>query len=388
MKKIILFGALAGVVGFYACKKDDKTVTVTNTVHDTTVVNIFASGKVNADVLTAGLKVAYATPVADSVLPAASTNASAPVLDTTYNRVYNVVKSRYLTIYPPNVAGYVAGYYVQIVGAKSYFKVDYTQANGLRKAARQARLASVSKAAGDARISTKNLSGTRGTGDGYIDSTIVFKLPASINGDTFYVKYAAYDTLNRVSRSITSMVIILPEGSDALTDSLTGTWRYNAYKEYSNGQFTSDWQIDTGNVSSYQYYNCNKGMLIAADVETMYYLPYNTYSFTWQYTLGKYNMTQQRRYLYKYLDLNNSSCSNYIYLVNYDYNGLNTGGFSYDRSSKKLTLVYDDNGTASNVNLSYDTYYLSEINDSTLILSGTGESGDDNYKELYKFIKQ
>src|SRR6186713_2870048 len=109
MKKILFFGALVGTVTFYACKKGE-TITVTNTVHDTTTntIKVFASGKINGDSLSSDINVAYGARISDSTFPAASTDASAPVLDTTYSRTYTVIPSRYLTVYPPNVAGYVA----------------------------------------------------------------------------------------------------------------------------------------------------------------------------------------------------------------------------------------------------------------------------------------
>ena len=348
MKKILLFSALAGTMVFYACKKDGTTTTITNNVHDTTTLTVFASGKVNGETLSNGINVGYGTRVSDSVLPAASTDASAPVLDPTYNKQYSVVKSRYLTIYPPNVSGNVAGYYVQIVGAKTYFKIDYTQAKGVRKAAKQARVA-------------KNNGAARGDGDGFIDSSIVLKLPATFNGDTFYVKYAAFDTANRVSNAITAFVKVLPEGTDSFTDSLSGSWLYSSYRDYTNGTYNSDWQIDTGN-ASYQYYTCNNGLLSAADAETDIYLPYSAYSYTWMYTFAKYGMIESYSNTGKYLDTEASTCSNYVYGINYNYSGQTAGGISYDRVSKKITFIYENSG--SNINLNYDTYNLSALTDS------------------------
>jgi hypothetical protein len=389
MKKVLLFSAIAGMVTFYACKKGD-TVTVTKDVHDTTTntVTVFASGKINGDSLSTGINVAYGTRISDSTLPAASTDAAAPVLDTTYNKVYKVVKSRYLTIYPPNVSGFVSGYYVQIVGAKSYFKIDYPAAEGFRKAARKAELARLSKET-NGRESTKPVNTARGTGEGYIDSTIVFKLPASVNGDTFYIKYAAYDESNRVSKPVTAMVVFLPSASAGLTDSLTGNWRYMYHSDYYNGVVDDDWSVDTG-YSYNSYYNCTDNKLTGAESETEYYIPYYIRSYNRGYTLGKYSMTYFYRTSRQYINLDLSSCSNPVYDLGNVSQYQDNGGYSYDARSKKITFITDGNGEGySNIDLSYNTYYLSSLTDSTMILSAQGgESADDNYTDLYKYIKQ
>ncbi|WPV68173.1 hypothetical protein [Chitinophaga sp. LS1] len=369
MKKIILSGVLASVVAFYACTKEGTTTTITNTVHDTTIVTTYASGIANADTLTAGLKVAYGSSVTGT-FPAASADASAPVLDSLYNKTYTVIKSRYLIIYPPNVSGNVAGYYVQIAGAASYFKIDYTQAYGLRKAAKQARAAATK---------TPN---ARGIGDGYIDSTIVFKLPATINGDTFYVKYAAYDTLGRVSDAITATVLVLPEGSDKWTDSLTGTWNYYGHNYYYNGSWEyTDYQVDT--LYNYnQNFDCNNDQLSFGSTLT---IPYYKNIYHSSYSFDNYSFTYSYSNNYGYLDMNTSTCSNYVYNLNYSADS-EEGGFSYDPATKKFTVIYDG---SSNVDISYDSYHLAELTDKYMILSYKESDNDYNGTiDYYKYIKQ
>jgi hypothetical protein len=386
MKKVLLFSALAGMVTFYSCKKDDKTVTVTNNVHDTltNTVTVFSHGMINGDSLSTGINVAYGTRVSDSILPAASADANAPVLDTSYSKIYSAVRGRYVTVYPPNVAGYVAGYYVQIVGAKSYFKIDFPAAEGARKAAREAKLARLSKAT-NGRLSTKNAYSARGIGDGAIDSTLVLKLPASVNGDTFYIKYAAYDLSNRVSKPVTAMVVILPEGSDAMTDSLTGTWTYVSYRNYENGVFQNDWTIDTLRKESYSYYSCEDNSLIRNDVDTTYNIPYYISHSTWQYKLGKYSMEYYSSYDQTNFDQENSSCSNFVYNLGYNYEDSNNGGYSYDPRTKIITFINDGN---SNLDLNYDSYKLVELTNSTLVVAYSGgDSADDNVTYFYKFHK-
>lgn len=379
MKKALLLSALAGTVALYSCSKEGKTTTVTNTVHDTTktTVTIFASGKINADTLTEGINLIYGSKIVDATFPAASTDAAAPVLDTDYLRTYSVIRSRFLTIYPPNVSGYVAGYYVQIVGAKTYFKVDFPEAESTRRAARNA----------NSRQSSDDNATSRGYGEGYIDSTLVFKLPSSVRGDTFYIKYAAYDESNRVSRPVTAMVVLLPTGNAAMTDSLKGTWKYYSYtsnEASNNGRVFRDWTVDTG-YSYSRYYDCNGTTLSVAEQETPYYLAYRKYSNKWEYNLSQYSMVEHRTNTRRDIDLSISSCDAPVYYLRYDNIYDYPGGYSYEAASKKITFIRDNN---SNLNLDYSTYYLFELTDTTMILSDTDKEGsDDNSTILYKFIK-
>ena len=399
MKKVLLFGAIAGMVTMYACKKD--TVTVTNTVHDTTkttiiktdTVTVFASGKINADTLTTGINLAYSAGITGE-FPAASTDAAAPVLDSTYKRNYRVIRSRYLTVYPPNVSGFVQGYYVQIVGAKSYFKVDYPAAEVERKAARQAKAARLAKA-GNGRQSVKDLSNSRGNGEGFIDSALVFKLPASVHGDTFYIKYAAYDQQNRVSTPVTAMVIILPAGNAEFTQSLNGSWLKYEYRSIRNGVVqeggeerigarddNGGWSVDTGNAYS-TYFTCSNDKLDYGNSNAPYFYLYATSSNKETYTFSQYALSLHTRSVSKNWDRNLSTCSGIVFNIS-DYSSDSNGGYSYDAASQKITFIWDGS------NLEYDTYNVISVANSEIILSSSNndDEDDDNYVRQYKYIKQ
>jgi hypothetical protein len=374
MKKILLFGAVSCVMAFYACKKDDKIITVTNTVHD----SIYASGQVNGETLSNGIKVGYGSKVADSALPAASTNANAPVLDSLYNPVYTVISGGYLTIAPANVSGNVAGYYVKIAGSKSYYKIDYTAAMGLRKAAR----AAAARTAG-----TVNQSG-RGNGDGNIDSVIVIKLPATITGDSFYVKYAAYDTLKRVSNTITALVVVRPTVPSSLLDTLAGTWLYQDYRYYSLGEY-SDWQANTTYTYNAWMY-CNNGVLTQGyNGSTSYVMAYDSISSSQYITFGKSaaSCSELDVEKHKTLSYSQSSCSNYVFVPGEVDSTLNNyAGISYDAQTKRLTLIYNTN---SNVDVDYDTYYLSFTDKNTLILASSYSDEDGTNRVSYsRFIRK
>lgn len=331
MRKLLIIVGLL-FIAFIACKKEaDETVIVN--VHDT--IHVVGTTLVNPDTLSAGIKVAHGIRVTGS-FPAASADATAPVLDTLYQKTYSVVRSRYLIIYPPNMSGNIKGYYVQIKGASSYFKVDYTQAYNMR-----------------------------GNGTGFVDSTILIKLPATIRGDTFYVKYAAYDSLNKVSAAVTGRVLVLPEGSDAQIDSLAHNWRFLATRYYANGFYTSDWVTDTGSVEGYTYFKCYQNFLYNGTAEDHdYYLPTTIYYKRTYMNLGRFTYNYTSTSGDKSLQRN--SCSNISYD---DYGGFSfskSGSYVFDPIGRKFLIVYED--TNSNIALNYETYVVSELTDSTLIL--------------------
>lgn len=242
MKRILLLGTVACAVSLYSCKKDKEVIEKEKVV--------YPSGMINADSLTAGLSVGYASKVADSTFPAASTVAGAPKLDSLYSGAYFALRGGLLTIYPANVSGFVQGYYVQIVGAHAYFKIDYPAAEEKRKA--------------NARLAQQGPAGSRGRGEGFIDSTIAISLPAAIKGDTFYVKYAAYDKDNRVSQPVTAVVVIKDAISSSIVDSLKGTWRRLGYASYQYNQ-VGDYRIDTSGNGNMNYFNCVSDKLEYSD---------------------------------------------------------------------------------------------------------------------------
>jgi hypothetical protein len=372
MKKALFLGVVASAIGLYACKKDGTTTTITNTVRDTTIINQFASGVVNADTLMSGIKVAHGASVS-SEFPASSTAAAAPELDTLYKKTYTVVQSRFLAIYPPVVSGNISGYYVQIAGAKSHFKVDYTQAYGWRK-----------------RVTPDG----RESAEGYIDSSIVIKLPTTIKGDTFYVKYAAYDDQNRVSKAITATVLVLPEADDEFTSKATGKWQYYSTNYVKDNVWSyENYLVDTGGIST-AHFTCNNNLLNANPDGELEVTSQNTTRYR-LFTIGKYSYTDEQYYKSLTLDITSSTCSDYVY-TKYENTSLRTsGGYSYDPESKRVTFVVEESGMTrsgdqSNINLYTETYKLVEITATYLVLAETAIHNDDyNYGlQYFRYNKQ
>jgi hypothetical protein len=365
MKRILLAGTIACTVGLLSCTKE-KTVTVTNTVHDTTTLTIWPSGQINGDSLSAGLKLAYSATVNNATFPAASTSADAPALDSLFDRTYTASKGGLLTIYPANTRGYVKGYYVQIVGAKSYFNVDLSLANSLRKKRAEARAA---------KTHSKDHA-VRGNGEGYVDGILAFEIPASLNGDTFYVKYAAYDQENRVSNSTIATVVLLPSVSNAIVDSLKGTWDYKGYKNYSYGQLNESWTPPYSYEYNYNTYSCTDNVL-TQDPSGSYYLPYYKRNDYTTFTFNGSQVSYSYRYIYSDLNLSLSTCSDTVYNENEESYSYTTLGYTFDAKSRKITIYYSDDDD-SNLDIFTETYRISSLSAKELILFYYSDDDDSD----------
>lgn len=341
MKQALFVCAVIGVIGLYACKKEEKTVTVTETIHDTITNPIWFNGKVDPDTLSAGIKVGYGTRVA-AAFPAATTAAGSPELDTLYNRTYQVIAGQYLFIYPPAIDGYIAGYYVQIAGATSYFKVAYPTP-------------------------------TARTVSGFADATIAIELPKEIKGDTFAVKYAAYDEQGRVSAPVTGLVRILPQGNTAFEAALNGTWTYYGRRYYKSTTFTDEWRIDTILPFTQKYYTCTGTTLTESTTVTDLQLTEEGFRNLITFSFDKYAFTREAVIDRRTLDVANSTCSSFAYnYADAGGGGSETGGYYYDKDARKLTLIL--NSQTSNIDFDYETYTVLEMGEHRLVL---GLGGDD-----------
>lgn len=366
MKKIILFSAVACSMAFYACKKDSKT--------DTTPTTNEPSPAIDPVALSAAVKIGYATSVTGEI-PAATTDGPTLLKDGYENRTYYAISNRYVVIYPQSGNGFVAGYYVKINGAQTYFKVDYKAAAGARK------------------LNKSN--GFREEGDNS-DSSIVIKLPADLKGDTFSVKYAAYDTLNRVSNTITAIVSIIASADSTDNSLLYGTWRYNRYKRnYEEWGEPRKYKIDT----SYEQLSCIEDHLQWCEDNVCEPYPYHiSGNIKNDQTFGAKNTyTTAYQYESKYLNMETSSCSNLKY-NNDGYSQSDISGYSYNAKTKLLTIIYDgNNGGEYGSNMFTDQYTVSEISSTRLVFYSKEEGSDgrigarDNsqiYISYYEFLKQ
>jgi hypothetical protein len=344
MKKIILFSAVACSMAFFACKKDSKT--------DTTPPTDETSASIDPVALSAAVKIGYATNMTGD-LPAPSADGPTLFIDGYENRTYYAVNNRYVVIYPQSDKGFVAGYYVKINGAQTYFKVDYKAAAGARK--------------------LNKSQGFREEGDNS-DSSIVIKLPTGLVGDTFSVKYAAYDTLNRVSNSITAIVSIIASKDSTDNSLLYGRWRYNREKmNYNDWSNPKSYKPDT----SYTNYSCVDGKLQGCK-EGYSCEPYISSiigTVSSDQTFSANNLfTTLYATINKSLYPDNSTCSNLVY-SDYSRNYPNASGYTYNNTTKVLTLIYDGSGDGSNT---YTMQYtVTEISSTRLVYYEKGENVGD-----------
>jgi hypothetical protein len=320
MKKFLLLTAVAFSMLMYACKKDSTTETNTPVPQDTITAPL-----IDPVALASNVKIGYGGTSVNGTFPATTTAAATPVLDSIYNgREYTTVNNRYVVIYPRVMSGFISGYYLKINGAASYFKIDYTAASGLRKA-------------------NQNKQGLKDEVNN-IDSSIIIKLPAGLKGDTFSVKYAAYDSLNNVSNTITAIVHVIAPANSSDDALLQGSWHRIAYKNYEN----DDWNIisekDSGRV---RYYVCvdNKPQLSqnGEPIEELMARANNVNTNTYDLQFLPDNACNQKYHqINTTLDLESSTCDNFIYTVTRDETDIYSGGYSYDAVTKVITLVKDE----------------------------------------------
>jgi hypothetical protein len=358
MKKILLLSAVACGMLLYACKKDATTDT-------TTPVTELPADTIDPIALSASLQVGYSATSDSDNIPAASADADAPVLDPLFdNRSYYAINGRYIVIKPHISTGSVKGYYLQVNGAKSHFKIDYTIAYGIRKA--------------------QDASGLR-DGDN-ADSSIVIKLPANLLQDTFSIRYAAYDSLNRVSSTQYALINVFAAVKTSDDSALLGSWTLVRQKT-SNG---TKWDSMVLNSSTYYDFYCSDDKLMFGTMEGQptynYVYSTNTSKTIMQFSAGNAaNITSYRTSTT--LDIESSSCSNLVYLP-YDYNTVALhGGYSYNSTTKVLTLIYDKDGKGTNTYT--QQYTVSELTSGKLLLYTTSlyNTHDQIYVNYYEYLK-
>lgn len=372
MNKSLILTVVACGMALYACKKTETVVTTVTPPPETVVIDTTPAPVKTIDpiALSAALKIGYGGTSVKGSFPASSADAAAPKLDPDYNnRIYSAVKNRYVVIFPRTTAGYVAGYYLTVNGADSYYKIDYPAFVAERKAARQ-----------------QKYSGLRENG-GHEDSSIVIKLPADIKGDTFTISYAAYDLQNRVSNTISAIVRVIGSKDTNDDSKLIGSWKVAAYR-YNN----QDWQED------YEVYKpttpiwCNNGELFSyQNGEFLGDIPYASYRYTGFHNFGAQNVYSERIDIRdSVLNYDLSSCSKLVYEETGKRENLYSGGYSYDASSKKITLIYDENGSEYADNTFTESYYVEEINATKMVIYKKEGNRQRDQPDIYTYrlIKQ
>ncbi|ASZ13021.1 hypothetical protein KTO58_09225 [Chitinophaga pendula] len=321
MKKTILYLTVA--TGFlFACSKNSKNDAPGPDPAPKTV-NVK-----DPKALTAAVKV-YHGSLVNGAFPDAS-GAGAPVLSTTnYKDVIPAISGRYavlpLILNVPDGQNPTApkGAYVKIVGADSYFDIDFSKPLNGRQAP--------TKHNGIAR-------------DAYADSVVVIKLPEDITKDTFKVELAIYNAQKQVSNKVTIAIATIAAGGGSANTAFQATWIPSRYKDDSTNL---EWKpamvdrVDSG------YLVCVNNQLNFSETNIpgakKYYLgEYHDVKNETTFGAGGQGSSE---YLVKRknLDYNKSTCDNLVYVENND-GSKEVFGWSYNTSTQLMTLVYDGNG--------------------------------------------
>ena len=346
MKKILLVLLATGLT-LYACKKDDKTNTTTPPPPD----EVKPVNTKDPQAMTAAIKVFYGTNT-KGTLPA-PTGTGAPVLKAS-NKTITTANGYYAVINPEITSGTVAGYYLQINGADSYFKIDYSKTRGARKAQT---------------VSKHNEGIFRELGDNS-DSLIVIKLPENATLDTFCITYVAYDSLNHVSDPISDCIAIIPVGGGTESAALVGTWSFTRSK-YGDEDWTSDYYTPD---TIYSGIRCDNDTLAycggTSDCRTVISSHY------WKTKLelvlaadGKLtNVYEDKSYR---LDMH-SSCTDPTYLdVSLSYNVY--GVWSYNPTTKTLILILTGEDSANPESYNVQSVQLSELSATKMVMYGAND---------------
>jgi hypothetical protein len=342
MKKILLLSAAACSLLFYACKKDSNTDTTKPITEDTVPT-------IDPVALASNIKVGYSATSDTGNIPAAASVADAPVLDARYNgQTYYAVNNRYVVIYPTSLSGEVKGYYLMINGSNTHFKIDYATAYNLRKGKVAAR-------------KKGDLSGLR-EGDNS-DSSIVIKLPAGLQGDTFSVKYAAYDSLNRVSNTINAIVSVVASANAADDAALLGTWKLTKY-QIEDEQFP----VLIPDSTNFAYYSCVNNALTltnnSADIKIAGDI--NTFGLFFNFKANNL-LNLGQTYTTATFDQESSTCSNLVYTTTTQTSPDQPGiSYAYNATTKMMTMIYDYDGRGDN--LTTQQYTVTELTSGKLAM--------------------
>ena len=289
-----------------------------------------------------------------------ASNGSTPMLDPTINMEIRAFAGRYAIIKPDVLTGEVAGYYVSVPGSGQYFKVDFSNPRNM-----------------PGRPSL-NIRGHRSLltrpQQGNADSSIVIVLPTNLQvPDTICVTYCAYDPQGNVGQPVTTCIIISALGGDANSGWLQNEWRLTASWELVNGQreyldtiVYNKWipdggyecYTDSNGVSSIQWIGWDPGAVVS---DSVFYRKANLRFATNGAMDYKDDVDE------KWLNFNQSTCSQFIFEPIQTYKDSVMGAWSYNSTTNKMILIFefDANG---NPEPDVWEYNVIKVNDNNWIL--------------------
>jgi hypothetical protein len=353
------------IIAISGCKKDSGT---NNTNQD----DISAKDPV---ALSKNLKIWHAVHVAGST-PAPTGGNDAPSVSGPDGGKILAFAGKYAVLKPIVNSGSVAGYYLGIAGAGEYFKLDYSKSRAAERPV-------INK--------KKKLFGRPLGGE---DSSIVIVLPPNIQTpDSFCITYCPYDSLGNIGQPVTTCIVLNTLGGDASSSWLSGNWRLYAQTK-DNAINPSDiyiYNYNTWNISSY----LTKYYCITDNSGSNYVSSYCfdsascsalSVSDSAKYIKNDFGINSNggwvfsQSFLTKDLDVNNSTCSDYVFSNDSDSDEV-TGGWSV--SGDKFTMIYDFSGDGVD---EYDAfqYTIQKVNDNEFKLIDNVSVDADNYQIVFR----
>jgi hypothetical protein len=238
----------------------------------------------------------------------------------------NAVKAiigRYAVIKPNVVSGNASGYFVSIVNSFKYYKIDYTL---LPKPGMQA-ATSVSINAND--------------------SLIVLTIPNELKKGSFWVEYAAYNRTGNISNPVRVEVQCEKPADAGSENEFSGTWKI--VKQKQNDRSRGNYEIAIA--STYQLFYCNNVLYKLVDPGSVYdnmtHVPvWASYFKAGSFTLGRAESRFSNQMITREFNQSASVCGNIHYqTIEIADNGFL--GWSYEGNTRKLLMVFDNNGFPS-----------------------------------------
>lgn len=332
MKRLLLLSFVA--MSLFACKDDKK---------DTPAPSIDYK---DPKVLSGALTIKSGTAVA-ATMPVGNNAAGAPVLaEEQNNEIVPAISGRYVVVTPQLVSGTFKGYYVKVVGADNYFKIEFPAKAGGRKAA--------DRKHGFLRAGSE-------------DSLIVIKLPEGLNIDTFKIQYAVYDSSNVVSNVITNYVAVLKPAGGSDGAALVGTWENTRHKSPN----ATEWTNTIGKDTSWANFKCVEGKLQYNMDGTPFIV--NIYNTIKDQGILNANgsLTWESVNTYSSIDQNNSTCDKVVYRDGDD-SYADKGGWSYIAATKELIFVGDYDGQAGVGDFFVTVYKVTEVSATKITIDDDG----------------
>lgn len=337
----------------------------------------------DGDAVSETLKFKNVTAVSeDGEIPAASTDATAPKLyDDGYDDIKSISGANMVLEIDQETGNELKGMYLQIDGSSKYFDIslEASSSNGRIAAGR----------------ATERFLGDVSRVQDYI-TDIVITLPEELASGKFCITFAVYDSEGRVSNHINACVEVLKSAGDESSDFLTANawemvYEYSKEKYDSNGDgiFQEEEIYEDYDSTGVISYNQHMTTILCSD--TSYQEITVTTEGKTEYVYVTFSpdgsLVLEEDSYETYVDYQNSTCENIVYLTDNENTGSTNGTWSYDGEKKELTMImeYVDEGVIETAVINFTV----EPKDGFIVIrEQAGNEGYEYYSETYFKPKQ